>query len=264
MEHIESRENQLIKDIKKLKDRKYRSEKSEFLVEGFRACIEAAESNFEVPIMLVSANSMEKWNKFNMESRIQKNTKVYTISENIFRTICSTENPQGIIAVVKIEMKEIDLEGERGFYVLADKVQDPGNMGTIIRSAHAAAALGVIVTKGTVDVYNDKTIRSTMGSIFHMPVIEDMDLKKVQELKKKGFKLLVSSLDTDYNFYDVNMKENMIISVGNEGSGISNEIMSLADIKVKIPMPGGAESLNAAVAASIMIFEGVRQRKTQK
>jgi RNA methyltransferase, TrmH family len=262
LEQIYSRENQLIKDIRKLKDRKYRNDKGEFVVEGFRSCIEALESYFEVPFVFLSDNSIEKWKEFSMENRIQKNSKVYMVSESIFKTLCSTETPQGIAAVVK--RKEINLEKERGFYVLADKVQDPGNMGTIIRSAHAAGALGIIVTKGTVDVYNDKTIRSTMGSIFHIPVIEDLDLKNVKELKEKGFQLLVSSLDTHYNFYDVNMKGNMIIAVGNEGNGISDEVMNIADIKVKIPMPGGAESLNAAVAASIMIFEGVRQRNAEK
>lgn len=258
MEQIFSKENQLIKHVKKLKDRKYREEKGEFVVEGFRACMEALDSYFQVPLIFLSDNSTEKWMEFHMESRVKENSKVYIMPENIFKNLCSTENPQGIAAVVK--RKEIELKSENGFYVLADKIQDPGNMGTIIRSAHAAGALGVIVTKGTVDVYNDKTIRSTMGSIFHMPVTEDLDLMKVKKLKEKGFKLLVSSLEAKYNFYDVNLKDNMIISVGNEGSGICDEVMKLADVKVKIPMPGGAESLNAAVAASIMIFEAVRQR----
>jgi TrmH family RNA methyltransferase len=151
------------------------------------------------------------------------------------------------------------LRYDDGFYILADRIQDPGNMGTIIRTAHAAGASGVITTEGTVDIYNEKTMRSTMGSIFHIKVIEDSDLKIIKELKNRGFKLVVSTLDTDKNFFDVSLKDNVIIAVGNEGNGISDRVQSIADIKVKIPMPGGAESLNVGVAASIMVFEKVRQ-----
>ena len=133
-------------------------------------------------------------------------------------------------------------------------------MGTIIRTAHAAGSLGVIVTKGSVDIYNDKTLRSTMGSIFNIPIIEDEDLSTIEELKEKGFKVVVSSLDTENNFYDIDLTKKSIISVGNEGNGISDEVYSISDEKVKIPMPGGAESLNAGVAASIMIYEAVRQK----
>jgi len=193
-----------------------------------------------------------------VKNKLQANTKVYSITDSLFKSICDTENPQGIIAVVK--NKPVEIKYDHGFYMLADKVQDPGNMGTIIRTAHAAGALGVIITKGTVDIYNEKTLRSTMGSIFKIPVIEDKDLSLVQKLRNGGFKLVTSSLDTDKNFYDIDLKEKVIISVGNEGNGISDEVYELSDLKIKIPMPGGAESLNAAVAASIMMYEVVRQK----
>ena len=101
-----------------------------------------------------------------------------------------------------------------------------------------------------------------MGSIFKVPVIEDKNLSLLKELKDAGFKLVTSSLDTDKNFYDIDLKEKVIISVGNEGNGISEEIYDLSDLKVKIPMPGGAESLNVAVAASIMMYEAIRQKNS--
>ncbi|MGK0465958.1 TrmH family RNA methyltransferase, partial [Clostridium sp.] len=167
-------------------------------------------------------------------------------------------HPQGIIAIVRNKLVEIRYED--GFYVLADKIQDPGNMGTIIRTAHAAGALGVIITKGTVDIYNEKTLRATMGSIFKMPVIYDSDLSTVEKLRDDGFKLVTSSLECDKNFYDIHLKGKVIITVGNEGNGISEDVYAISDLKIKIPMPGGAESLNAAVAASIMIYEVVRQK----
>lgn len=257
METIQSKDNLLIKDIKKLKEKKYRNEGSKFLIEGFRFVCEALESDFEVPLVFISENAKDRWNNFNVKSKLQKDTKVYSVTEQILKSISSTDNPQGIVAVVN--NKSISLENEQGFYILVDKVQDPGNMGTIVRTAHAAGALGVLITKGTVDTYNEKTLRSTMGSIFHIPIIQDDNLEQVQFLRSKGFKLVVSSLDTESNFYDVDLKGKTIIAVGNEGSGISKEISDVSDIKIKIPMPGGAESLNVSVAASIMMFEVVRQ-----
>lgn len=258
METIQSKDNSLIKDIKKLKDKKYRIESNRFLIEGFRFVGEALESDFVVSLVFVSENAVDRWQSFSMQDKVQKNTKVYFVTDQILKIISSTDTPQGIVAVVN--NKNIEVENKQGFYILVDKVQDPGNMGTIIRTAHAAGALGVIITKGTVDIYNEKTLRSTMGSIFHIPIIHDIDLKSVKNLKSRGFRLVVSSLDTDKNFYDIDLNDRVIIAVGNEGSGISSELMDISDVKIKIPMPGGAESLNVSVAASIMMFEAVRQK----
>lgn len=201
---------------------------------------------------------MNKLKELYKKYSIKDNIDTYIVSYSVLKNISNTENPQGIVAVTNYFKKE-SLDLENGFYILVDKVQDPGNMGTIIRTAHAAGALGIITTKGTVDVYNEKTLRSTMGSIFYIPIIEDDNLNKVRFLQQNGFRLLISSLDTNNNFYDVNMTENMIIAVGNEGNGISEDLNNISDIKVKIPMPGLAESLNVAVACSIMTFERIRQ-----
>jgi len=258
LEPILSKDNLLIKDTKKLKEKKYRTSSNMFLVEGFRFTKEALKSDFEVVNIFISASGETKYENSSMKDKLQKNTKVYNVSDSLFKSICDTDNPQGILAVVK--NKPVEIKYDHGFYILTDKIQDPGNMGTIIRTAHAAGALGVIITKGTVDIYNEKTLRATMGSIFKIPVIYDKDLSLVQKLRDGGFKLITSSLDTDKNFYDVDLKEKVIISVGNEGNGISEEVYDICDVKIKIPMPGGAESLNVAVAASIMMYEVVRQK----
>lgn len=257
LESIQSKDNSLVKEVKKLKDKKHRIEKNQFLIEGFRFVSEALQSSFQVSSVFISDKALDKWNNFNIEDRLQDNTKVYKVTEQILKSISSTETPQGIVAV--INNKDVNIKSKQGFYILVDKVQDPGNMGTIIRTAHAAGALGIITTKGTVDIYNEKTLRSTMGSIFHVPIIQDENLEKIQYLRSNGFKLMASSLDTNINFYDINLKDKVIIAVGNEGNGVSEEILNMADIKVKIPMPGQAESLNVSVAASIMMFEVVRQ-----
>ncbi|MBW9151127.1 RNA methyltransferase [Clostridium estertheticum] len=258
MEYIQSKDNLLIKDIRKLKEKRYRVSSNMFLVEGFRFVEEALDSGFEVVHIFISARGEVKFENSSMKNKLQVNTKVYGVSDSLFKNICDTDNPQGIIASVR--NKPVEIKYDNGFYMLADRIQDPGNMGTIIRTAHAAGALGVILTKGTVDIYNEKTLRATMGSIFKIPIIYDNDLSLVQKLKKSGFKLVTSSLDTDKNFYDIDLKGKIIISVGNEGNGISDEVYEICDLKIKIPMPGGAESLNAAVASSIMMYEVVRQK----
>lgn len=257
MEVIQSLENSTIKEVKKLKEKKYRVKQNQFLIEGFRFVTEALNSDFIVKSIFIDEKQKKRWDSFNIEKILNKHVKVYWTNTSIIKSICDTENPQGIAAVV--EGKASELICKEGFYVLVDKVQDPGNLGTIIRTAHASGALGVILTKGTVDVYNEKTLRSTMGSVFKIPIIEDKDFDVINNLKSKGFKLVVSSLETNNNFYDIDLTDKVIISVGNEGNGVSKEIYNMNDELVKIPMPGNAESLNVAVAASIMMFEAVRQ-----
>lgn len=257
MNLIESKDNTLIKYVRKLRKKKYRVQEEKFLVEGFRFVEEALKSNFEVSHVLIAESAIEKCNSFSIINVANKNTKICLVKDEILKELCETNNPQGIIAVVN--NRKINIQNKNGFYILIDKVQDPGNMGTIIRSANASGALGVIVTKGTVDIYNDKTLRSTMGSIFKIPIIEDEDFQVINDLKSKGFKLIVSSLDTENNFFDIDLTGKVIICVGNEGNGVSDEVYSLEDERVKIPMPGDVESLNVGVAASIMMYEVVRQ-----
>lgn len=260
IETITSKDNKLIKEVKKLNEKKYRTIHNKFIVEGFRFVFEALESTFNVPYVFFSDKIEDKFEDFQRELSISGDTQIFRVPEVVLNCISNTENPQGIVAVV--ENTSVNINAEDGFYVLVDKVQDPGNMGTIIRTANAAGANGVIITKGTVDIYNDKTLRATMGSIFKIPIIIENDFETVLKLKENGFKLIVSSLETDNNFYEIDLKKKSIIAVGNEGNGVSEEVCSMADEKVKIPMPGNAESLNVAVAAAIMIFEAVRQKNT--
>lgn len=252
---IESKDNSLFKETKKLKDRKNRLKEKKYIIEGFRLVQESFKAKCLIDYIVVSESGLEKLDEYLKEYLDQ--VKIYVMKNNLFSQLTSTEQPQGIIAVLNITDSTDNLDGE--FYLLCDKVQDPGNLGTIIRTAHAAGVTGIILTKGTVDIYNDKTIRSTMGSIFYMPVIHDNDLSFLEELKSKGFKLVATSLEESKDFFDEDLSGKIILSVGNEGNGISDEIFSLADKKVKIPMPGGAESLNVAVATSIILFEKVRQ-----
>ncbi|WP_261827868.1 TrmH family RNA methyltransferase [Inconstantimicrobium mannanitabidum] len=251
---IESKENKLFKDTKKLKEKKWRIKNKKYLIEGVRIVEEAIKAKVKIDAIFLEEDLEDARINAFLEGQ---SFNSYVLSKELFKSLCSTEAPQGIIAIVDLSNS---IEKKSGnFYILADKVQDPGNMGTIIRTAHAANAKGVIITKGTVDIYNEKTIRSTMGSIFYLPVIEDQDLEFTKKLIDNGYKLLVSALDAEKNFFEEDLSGSYIIAVGNEGNGVSDEIKDLATVKVKIPMPGEAESLNVSVACAIMIYEKVRQ-----
>ncbi|MDU2664720.1 MAG: RNA methyltransferase [Clostridium perfringens] len=254
MLEIESKNNNLFKEIKKLKEKKHRIKSNKYLIEGLRFVEEAIKSKVSIDSIIFTESFKEK--NPNLFLKINENIKLIQMNEALLKQLCSTENPQGIVGVINMQNKELK-SGE--LVVLVDKVQDPGNMGTIIRTAHAAGAAGIVMTKGTVDIYNDKTLRSTMGSIFYIPIVEDDSLDFVKSLKKEGYKLVVSSLQGKNNFFEENLQGKVMIAVGNEGNGVSDEVYDIADIKVKIPMPGEAESLNVAVATSIMIYEKIRQ-----
>lgn len=251
---IESKNNSLLKELKKLKEKKHRTAKGQYIIEGLRFVEEAVKCDANIEYLIFTEEFYEK--EQNFVHGVSEDVKKIIMTKPLLEHLCSTETPQGVVAVV--DMKNNDLN-EGNMVILVDKVQDPGNMGTIIRTAHAVGAAGIVMTKGTVDVYNDKVLRSTMGSIFHMPIIEDKDLSIVGDLKSQGYKLVVSSLQGQKNFFEEDLTGKVIIAVGNEGNGVSDEVYEIADIKVKIPMPGNAESLNVAIATSVMMYEKVRQ-----
>lgn len=254
---IESKENKIYKETKKLKDRKNRSKNSKYIIEGFRLVEEAFKAGLPIEYLLISTEGKEKYEYF-LGKYSSRNVKKYEINEGLLKDICSTEKPQGVAAIVSMCDSSMKLEGD--FYLLCDKIQDPGNLGTIIRTAHAAGVDGIILTKGTVDVYNEKTIRATMGSLFYVPIINDDENNSVtKKLIDKGFSLLATSLEGDKDFFEEDLSGRIIVSVGNEGNGVSEEIYNLSDKKVKVPMPGGAESLNVAIATSVILYEKVRQ-----
>ena len=252
---IESKDNTLFKYTKKLKERKHRTKENKYIIEGFRLVQEAFKAKCNIEYIIVNEGGKGKLEDY--LNQYMDNVKIYEMRNELFSQLTSTENTQGIIAVANINNSISNINGD--FYLLCDKVQDPGNLGTIIRTAHAARVNAIILTKGTVDIYNDKTIRSTMGSIFYIPIIYDNDLSLLKKLKGEGFSLVATSLKESKNFFEEDLSGKVILSVGNEGNGISEEIFELADKKVKIPMPGGAESLNVGVATSIILFEKVRQ-----
>lgn len=251
-----SRDNKHVKDALKLKQKKFREEEGKFIAEGIRFVEEAIKEGLVQYVLYSDKLYSTKGNERILDSEVSK----YEVSADIMKELCDTENPQGVAAVVSKPEWDVD-KITNNFIVIADGVQDPGNLGTIIRTSDAAGAGAVAVVKGTVDVYNSKTLRSTMGSIFHVPILFYDDFEELANLLKgKGYKIYSTSLDAEGYIYDCDFTENTAIVIGNEANGIPEEHLKLSTHLIKIPMPGNSESLNAAVAGAITIYEVVRQR----
>ncbi|MGE4282508.1 MAG: 23S rRNA (guanosine(2251)-2'-O)-methyltransferase RlmB [Clostridia bacterium] len=262
---IISRSNKTFKHIKSLGSKSCREKNNEFIIEGVRLIKDAIDSSVDFKMIVINDSFLEeKQSKHILERLLDHNISVFKFSNQMFQEVSHTETPQGILGVVSIKTFYIDhITGSTNcpFYIFCDNVQDPGNMGTIIRTADAAGADAVILSKGCVDVYNPKTVRSTMGSLFHLPVIKVENTAQVlSSLKHKGISIISGHLSSDICHFEVNMKKGIMIVVGNEANGISEEVINLSDYFVKIPISGKAESLNVAIASAILMYEAVRQR----
>ena len=247
---IISKDNEIIKNIKKLKEKKYRVDS--YIVEGIKMVKEAINENQEIALIAIREDF-----KIDFDT---KNIKTVTISNKIFNDISDVKTPQGILAVIKKNQNN-QIETNQEYILALDSLQDPGNMGTIIRTADSANINQIIINKTTVDPYSPKVIRSTMGAIYRTNIIEVEDLKAtLKEMKLKGFQIITTDLKATQSIYDINYNNKTVVVIGNEANGVSQEILQTADKKVIIPMLGKTESLNASIAASIMIYEYVRQK----
>ena len=259
MQVITSKDNEKVKHIKKLKDKKYRDEKGQFIIEGIKMLEEAIKENADIDTIIICEECIKKEtldSKFLYEIA---NKECIYVTEKIYNTLTDVINPQGILAIINKPNKIKEINYKEDFILVLDNLQDPGNMGTILRTVDSVNLKQIIVSKNTTDAYNPKVVRSTMGAIFRVKIIESEDLlKTIDEIKKKKYKVLVTSLNTDKNLYDVQLKKVAVV-IGNESKGVSKEILEKVDTHIKIPMLGKTESLNASVAASIIMYEYVRQ-----
>jgi TrmH family RNA methyltransferase len=194
---------------------------------------------------------------------VTKEVELVGVSEAVLAKICDTVAPQAVVAVMRKTITKVEdiLRKHRSLVMVIDGIQDPGNLGTIIRSADAVGASAIIIGKGTVDLYNAKTIRSTMGSMFHIAVAEG-DLDTILPLAKlQDVQLVSTRIEQAVSCYEADFTKDTWIIVGNEGQGVSESIAQHAHLFVNIPMPGKAESLNVAMASTVLLFEAMRQRQ---
>lgn len=257
---IKSTQNKVVKKLISLKQRKEREKQKLFIAEGLRF-ISDIPAYWNVDLFAVSESFAVK----NDMKKYQERANTYIITDTVFHHFSETENSQGIIAVCGFQENKLETilnrNKETGFYILAEELNDPGNLGTIIRTADAGGVNAVFLSKGSVDLYNPKVLRATMGSIFHLPVFQNVSLENIIEyLQEYNVTVYAAHLKESQYPYRYNLKQACAFLIGNEARGISEETAAQCDYFVKIPMTGRAESLNASVAASILIYEAVRQR----
>ena len=256
---ITSTSNQQVKRLLQLqKKSKARNEEKVFVVEGLRMFAEVPKKSVERVYI-----SETLYNKKKQELNLQ-DFPYEILSDNVFERVSDTQTPQGILCVVKqpeYNLQEL-LKKENPHFVVLDNLQDPGNLGTIVRTAEGAGVDAVFMSKDCVDIYNPKTIRSTMGSIYRVPFIYIEDIPNLLDVfKQNGIQSYAAHLDGENAYDQENYKEGTAILIGNEGNGLREEVWKNADILVRIPMCGQVESLNAAIAASVLMFEVFRQRR---
>ena len=248
METLTSLKNPKVQAWKSLKDKKGREEQRAFLVEGVRMVREALQSSFRISALLIREG-------FVPDFCLPPDIPAFSLPEHVFRSVCDTRTPQGIAAVLTLQAREAS-----GCRLLAlDGVQDPGNVGTIIRTADAAGFDGVLLSSDCADLFSPKVLRSTMGSIFRLGFSFPSSLPDaLNSLKNEGYSIISSQLDGD-PFYDrKGVSSSFVLIIGNEGNGVSESVRAAATHRLCLPMHGGAESLNAAVAAGIMMYDLTR------
>lgn len=273
---ITSLNNSRIKDVIKLNNKaKARKDAGVFLVEGIRMFREAPFS--QVREVYMTRSFFEKYEAEECVIRFmdymsedgvppKKNGGPFVtlVSDECMQKICDTVTPQGVVAVVackKYELKDM-LSGDGTFILMIENVQDPGNLGTMVRTAEAAGVTGIIMSQGTVDVYSSKVIRSTMGAIFRMPVMYVPDMPaQIDAVRAQGISVYAACLDGAVNYTEPDYRRSCAIMIGNEGNGLTREAIDAASGGIFIPMAGQVESLNASISAAVLMYEVSRQRK---
>lgn len=255
---ITSSSNPQLKNIIQLnKKAKARREQGVFVVEGWKMYTEVPKEQLQK--VYISEHFLEKHPEV-----LKEYPDCEVVADKVFASVSDTQTPQGILCLVKQKERDIEtvLKKEAPFLILLEDLQDPGNVGTILRTAEGAGVDGVIMTKNCVDIYNPKTIRSTMGSIYRVPFFITEDLDEILALLKEHQITTFAAHLKGKNDYDrENYRQGTAIMIGNEGNGLSDHLSEQADCLVKIPMCGQLESLNAAMAAGIFMYEAARQRR---
>lgn len=241
MKVITSKDNGFIKDVIKLKTRKGRQKSGQFILDGYRIVKHAIENKASIAHVIVTE-------QFLNHHGLDYDGSIIQVTEDIMKQLVETETPQGIVAIVSTESRSI----ERGPILFLDQIQDPGNMGTLIRTAEAAGFSGVMLRKGCTDPYSQKSIRSSMGSIVSIPILMNQD---IEDLLALDYRIYGAALEGGKPYKAVTYDESCVLVIGNEGNGITDEVLNIVNDRIYIPMKGDVESLNASIAGGILMFE---------
>lgn len=261
---ITSPQNEQVKKWKKLHTRKGRIQSGQLLIEGEHLIQEALTTHISVQALIVSSDSRELAERLAIDSQFP----IYECTPTIFSTLVETESPQGIAAVIDMPTwsweQLVDSQKQVSTYLLLDEVQDPGNLGTILRTAEAAGVTGIFLGTGTVDPFNAKAVRSAMGSLFRLPMLQ-IDLNEaIPRLQAEGITIIGTSPHAGTYHFQLPFPQKVAILLGNEGRGVNPTLAQLANHDVMIPMPGRTESLNVSITTAILLYERVRQTMMKK
>lgn len=270
---ITSATNPKIKAIKKLEQKRQRDREGLFVIEGFHLVEEAIQHHAEIE-MILHTDTADQTQLAGITAMLQQNAakmpsaiEIITITDSILTTLSQTPAPQGILAILKQPMQmleeilEAEVEGKAAtnrplsHLLLLDNVQDPGNVGTMIRTAEAAGFRAIILGEGSADLYNDKTIRATQGALFQLPIIRGNLEELLPKIHNAGYESWVTTLEEATFYHKLEKPTKCALIMGNEGQGVDPKIQKLATTKVKIPMLGQSESLNVGIAAGILIYD---------
>ena len=247
-----------MREYKPLKTKKGRDNTGLFLIEGEKF-VNEIPINWEVERIILSSSFAAALLDI---AQYKSRAPVETVRDSLFNGLADTVSPQGIMAVVKQKRWQLqDIITPNGFILIGEELNDPGNIGTLIRTAAAAGASGVILSQGSGDIYNPKVLRAAAGAVFRLPIVTDIKLPEaIPQLKNTGYAIYAAHLRGDILPYDLDLNTQFCWLVGNESHGLTNEATALADKLVRLPMVSGVESLNASVAGGVLLYEALRQR----
>ncbi|MCL2616642.1 MAG: RNA methyltransferase [Defluviitaleaceae bacterium] len=252
---VVSAENRFVKEVSLLRSAKQRRKLGKFTLEGAAYIFDIPDTR-HVEYMLVAESRRGEY-----RALLEKHSH-RIVADKLMALLCDTVTPQGVIAVCKQPRHNtLQLVARGGLYVICEDVRDPGNLGTIIRTAEAAGATAVLALCGCTDVYSPKAVRASSGAVFQLPVAEDLAAEDVMALLRgNNTRVYATHLDGGSLPYDVDLRGNCAIIIGNEAHGVSDDLARQCDARIKLPMPGTVQSLNASVAAGVIIYESLRQR----
>lgn len=251
MQIITSPDNDYIKQLKKLKMKKYREEAGLFLAEGARLVGEALKAGVVQDLLVTEETSL---------SAATGDAQLIQVSDRVMRTLTETETSQGVLAVCRFTPIVKPEHLTAGPWIAVDNLADPGNLGTIIRTAWGTGMCGMILLGDCVDPYNSKVVRSSMGGIFHVPIIS-ADILDIVHWQGQGHRVAVAAASAHTVYYEADYGKDIIMIIGSEARGVSTEIENMADLIVSLPLKAGVDSINAAVCAGILMYEILRQQR---
>lgn len=266
--HLTSLQNLQVKQVLHLRDRHERDKTSLFLIEGYREVLRATDADWKIDKLMICKELFLGSNEEALIQRLaSRGTEIITCVEKVFHKMSYRDRPDGLLAIApqkKInlhDLKQRNTKDEFPFYVIAEAIEKPGNLGTILRSSDAVGVSGLIVCDRCTDIYNPNVVRASVGTIFTVPTVETSGEEALQWLKERGIAILAATPQATHEYTQVDLVRPLAIAVGTEQLGLSDRWMQQADLQVRIPMNGVADSLNVAMATTLLLYEVLRQRR---